>query len=85
MLISTPVSAPLARKLAGAALDVFAHEPLEADSPLRGLDNLYVSPHAAGASEDYLRQAPLVAAESVMAVLEGRQPPHLVNPEVLAR
>jgi phosphoglycerate dehydrogenase-like enzyme len=72
------------RKLAGAALDVFECEPLEADSPLRRLENLYISPHAAGASEDYLRSAPLVSAESAMAVLEGRRPPFLVNPHVLA-
>ena len=31
-----------------AALDVFDREPLEADSPLRGLPNVYLTPHRAG-------------------------------------
>jgi phosphoglycerate dehydrogenase-like enzyme len=34
--------------IAGAALDVFEKEPLPADSPLWGLSNLILSPHAAG-------------------------------------
>ncbi|MGI8523998.1 MAG: D-2-hydroxyacid dehydrogenase [Nocardioides sp.] len=38
-------------KLAGAALDVFATEPLPADSPLWDLPNVLISPHTAGRSE----------------------------------
>lgn len=36
------------RKIGGAALDVFEQEPLPADSPLWGLDNLLITPHTAG-------------------------------------
>jgi len=36
------------RRIAGAALDVFEHEPLPVDSPLWGLDNLLITPHTAG-------------------------------------
>lgn len=39
------------RKIAGAALDVFDHEPLPADSPLWDLDNLLITPHTAGLAE----------------------------------
>jgi phosphoglycerate dehydrogenase-like enzyme len=39
------------RRIAGAALDVFEHEPLPADSPLWGLDNLLITPHMAGLTE----------------------------------
>lgn len=37
--------------LAGAYLDVFAHEPLAAHSPLWGMHNVIVSPHSAGLSD----------------------------------
>ena len=37
-------------KVAGAALDVFSSEPLPADSPLRGLDNLIFTPHLAAST-----------------------------------
>ena len=37
--------------LAGAYLDVFAHEPLPADSPLWAMQNVIVSPHSAGLSD----------------------------------
>jgi len=40
-----------ARRIAGAALDVFEREPLPADSPLWGIDNLLITPHTAGLTE----------------------------------
>jgi len=39
------------RRIGGAALDVFAVEPLPADSPLWDLDNLLITPHTAGLTE----------------------------------
>ena len=39
------------RSLAGAALDVFEHEPLPQDSPLWDLDNLLITPHTAGLTD----------------------------------
>jgi len=40
-----------ARKIGGAALDVFDREPLPGDSPLWALDNLLITPHTAGLTE----------------------------------
>jgi len=39
------------RRIAGAALDVFEHEPLPSDSPLWELDGLLITPHTAGLTE----------------------------------
>jgi phosphoglycerate dehydrogenase-like enzyme len=39
------------RRIAGAALDVFEHEPLPEDSPLWELENLLITPHTAGLAE----------------------------------
>ncbi len=45
------IEALRARRIAGAALDVFDHEPLLADSPLWDLDNLLITPHTAGLTD----------------------------------
>jgi phosphoglycerate dehydrogenase-like enzyme len=45
------VEALRARRIAGAALDVFDEEPLPADSPLWDLKNLLITPHTAGLTE----------------------------------
>ena len=42
------IDALRAGRIAGAGLDVFAEEPLPADSPLWSLDNVILSPHVAG-------------------------------------
>jgi phosphoglycerate dehydrogenase-like enzyme len=42
------------RRIRGAALDVFATEPLPADSPLWALDNVFLSPHSAGRTRGWL-------------------------------
>lgn len=49
------VAALHAGRLAGAALDVFATEPLPRDSPLLGAPGLLLTPHLAGAAEDVVR------------------------------
>ena len=49
----------------GAGLDVFASEPLPADSPLRTLPNVILSPHAAWASAQALPDLRLLAARNV--------------------
>ena len=70
-------------RLAGAGLDVFHDEPLQ-DSPLRGLDNVVLSPHLAAYSREGLRETGVLAARALLAVLAGDRPDaaQWVNPEV---
>ena len=71
-----------AGRLAGAGLDVFHDEPLR-DSPLRGLDNVVLSPHLAAYSREGLCETGVLAARAVLAVLAGGRPDpaQWVNPE----
>jgi D-3-phosphoglycerate dehydrogenase / 2-oxoglutarate reductase len=71
-----------AKKIAGAGLDVWEKEPPPADHPLMAFDNVFVSPHTAGVTNDARRHMARIAAEQMIATLKGERPPRLVNPEV---
>jgi D-3-phosphoglycerate dehydrogenase len=70
--------------IAGAGLDVFDPEPLPADHPLLALPNLIATPHAAFYSEESVLELEVQAARNVAAVLSGKRPASVVNPQVLA-
>lgn len=70
------------RRIAGAGLDVWAKEPPEPDHPLLQFDNVLVSPHTAGVTHESRREMGRYAAEQMLAVLDGKRPPRLINPEV---
>jgi len=70
------------KRIAGAALDVYEEEPLPADSPLAGLDNLILSPHTGGLTEEAMHRMALSAADQILQALRGERPPYLVNPQV---
>jgi D-3-phosphoglycerate dehydrogenase / 2-oxoglutarate reductase len=69
--------------IAGAALDVFVPERLPADHPLLAQPNLIATPHVAFYSEESVRELEIKAARNVAAILSGRRPEAIVNPEVL--
>ncbi|MBC8450458.1 MAG: hypothetical protein H8D78_22210 [Chloroflexi bacterium] len=72
-----------ARRIAGAALDVFWQEPLPADSPWLELDNVLLTPHLAGAADDVKAHHAAMVVEDVRGLLNGECPGRLANPEVL--
>ncbi|HZV74072.1 MAG TPA: phosphoglycerate dehydrogenase [Conexibacter sp.] len=71
-------------RLSAAALDVFAAEPPHG-SRLLALPNVLLSPHVAGLSERSIQEMTRRATASVVDVIDGRQPRHVANPEVLER
>jgi D-3-phosphoglycerate dehydrogenase len=71
-------------RLAGAALDVFEQEPLPAGSPLRAMDNVILTPHAAYFSSPAVAQVPRRCGEELARVLTRERPINVVNPEVYA-
>ena len=69
--------------IGGAGIDVFVPEHLPRDHPLLAQPNLVATPHVAFFSEESVLELELKAAENVAAVLSGRRPTYVVNPEVL--
>ena len=59
------------RRIAGAALDVYDHEPLAADHALRGLGNVVLTPHLGYVTAENYREAYGQAAENVRSFLAG--------------
>jgi phosphoglycerate dehydrogenase-like enzyme len=73
------------KRIAGAGLDVFDPEPLEADSPLRALDNVVLTPHVGGNTADISMDMVDICLENIFAVRDGRplSPKVLVNRQYL--
>ena len=70
-------------RIAGAALDVFAHEPIGPDSPLAHCENVVLTPHTAWYSEDSEIEIRTKTARNVVEVAQGRLPTYLVNHDVI--
>ena len=71
-------------EIAGAGLDVFEQEPTPADNPLLKMDNVIVTPHSAGSSNNSRVRSPMRVGQETARILTERWPMSLVNPEVRA-
>jgi len=68
-------------QIAAAGLDVLEAEPTPEENPLFDLDNVVITPHMAGQSQETNLRAASFAYGNIMRVLAGNQPESLVTPE----
>jgi len=69
-------------KIRAAGIDVFEEEPVSSDSRLLQLENVIVSPHIAGVTEETTRGTALQVAAEMLRVLRGEKPQVLGNPDL---
>jgi len=74
-----------AKRIRGAALDVYVREPIKRKSKLLELDNVIHTSHIGGASADVPFYSSKAAYEEVLRYLEGKPPINCKNPEVLKK
>ena len=68
--------------LQAAAIDVFEQEPVNPDNPLLALPNVVVAPHIGSATIRTRSKMASLAADNMIAALQGKRMPHCANPEV---
>ncbi len=66
-------------RIAGAALDVVESEPIKLNNPLLTLDNVIITPHAAGVSQDIPRRSCEMLAEDLKRYFKGETPRFVFN------
>ncbi len=71
-----------AGRLAGAGLDVFPSHPVAPDNPLLGLDNVVLTPHIGGATEETVARHSDMMTSDILRFINGERPLHLLNPDV---
>lgn len=64
----------------GAGLDVFREEPLPANHPLLGLENVIFSPHAASLTRECAQRMDMVAARNCLDAIDGKLDPAMIVP-----
>ncbi len=70
------------KKITGAGLDVYEHEPQVTPALLK-MPNVVLTPHLGSAVLELREGMAHVVVDNVIAIIEGRRPPNLLNPEVL--
>jgi phosphoglycerate dehydrogenase-like enzyme len=73
------------RRIAGAGLDVYEHEPLPVSDPLVALDNVILTPHWSPATVDVKVLCGQAIFGGIKRVACGELPDNILNPEVIVR
>lgn len=71
------------KTIKGAALDVFAEEPVEEDRSILELDNLIVTPHSAALTKECTYRVASDAVQGIMDYLEGKEPKYIFNKKLI--
>jgi autoinducer 2 (AI-2) kinase len=71
------------RRIAGAGLDVHSREPVGSDNRFLTLDNVTVTPHIGGNTQDVIYRQSMILARDISRFFKGEKPHHLANPAVL--
>jgi D-3-phosphoglycerate dehydrogenase len=74
-----------AGRILGAGLDVTYQEPINPDNPLLAMDNVIITPHALCWTDECFHEIAATALQSIVDVSLGKQPAHVVNPDVLTK
>src|SRR5262245_6490098 len=69
------------KRIAGAALDVYEREPA-VDQGLINLANVVLTPHLGSAAIDTRERVSDIVVDNIAAVIAGRRPPNIFNPEI---
>jgi phosphoglycerate dehydrogenase-like enzyme len=71
------------RRIAGAAVDVFTHEPLTQPHPLAEFDNVLLAPHCIAWTEELFSDIGKAVCQGMVDLSNGEKPRGMVNPVVL--
>jgi glyoxylate reductase len=72
------------KKIAGAGLDVFEHEP-KIPPVFKTMKNVVLTPHLGSAVMEVREQMANIVVDNIQAFIDGRTPPNCVNPQVLGQ
>jgi glyoxylate reductase len=72
------------KRIAGAGLDVYEHEPKVA-AALRKMPNVVLTPHMGSAVASLREVMANIVVDNIAAILDGKPPPNCVNPQVFDR
>jgi phosphoglycerate dehydrogenase-like enzyme len=73
------------RRIAGAAIDVFAEEPVVKPHRFGTLDNVLLAPHCIAWTDELFRDIGRAACQGMVDLSLGKRPPGVVNPQVFDR
>jgi D-3-phosphoglycerate dehydrogenase len=69
----------VARRIAGAGLDVFDPEPPRSDDPLFALDTVVLAPHSIAMTDELISHCGALVIQAVLDVMHGREPQGIVS------